>query len=120
MSIRLLCLTLLTLCTGILHADPGEPSLPAARRSSSNQDRPLAIFFSIPDCQACEQAWKASQQSPEAASSVSVVLVATDCDGQGVLDQWRPSQAPGWTILAPDGTIRDRWTGACDRSPIQV
>lgn len=95
-------------------------SFPSARQKARETDRPLAIFFVPPGCQACEVHWQEFLASQDVQAYIPLKLNTNDFDARIILDAWGPASVPGWTILLPDGTVRDKWTGSWDRNPFPV
>lgn len=100
---------------------PGNPvpaSFPAARKAAKAENRPIAIFFAPPGCASCETHWQEYLASGDARGFIPLMLNTEDFDARSILDAWGPAEVPGWTILEPDGSVRDRWTGSWNRSPL--
>ena len=98
--------------------NPVPASFPAARKAAKAENRPIAIFFAPPGCTSCETHWQEYLASGDARGYIPLKLNPEDFDARTILDAWGPSEVPGWTILEPNGTLRDRWTGTWNRSPL--
>lgn len=98
--------------------NPVPASFPAARKAAKAENRPIAIFFAPPGCTTCETHWQEYLASGEAKGFIPLKLNTEDFDARTILEAWGPAEVPGWTILEPNGTLRDRWTGTWNRSPL--
>ncbi len=98
--------------------NPVPASFPAARKAAKAENRPIAIFFAPPGCATCETHWQEYLTSGNARGFIPLKLNTEDYDARAILEAWGPAEVPGWTILEPDGTVRDRWTGTWSRSPL--
>lgn len=98
--------------------NPVPASFPAARKAAKAENRPIAIFFAPPGCTSCETHWQEYLASADARGYIPLKLNPDDFDARTILEAWGPEAVPGWTILEPNGTLRDRWTGTWNRSPL--
>jgi DedD protein len=98
--------------------NPVPASFPAARQAARDENRPIAIFFAPPGCTSCETHWQEYLASGNARGFIPLKLNTEDFDARAILEAWGPDKVPGWTILEPNGSVRDRWSGTWNKTPL--
>lgn len=89
-----------------------------ARKASIAEKKMMAIFFVSSNSSSSQAAWEAFLKNPAASDKITLKLDINDFDGRVIFETYGPAKAPGFTLLMPDGTIKDKWEGNWDKSPI--
>lgn len=93
-------------------------SFATARQASVEQKKVMAIFFVSSSSAATTEAWEKFLNSSSSRDKVALLLNIHDFDGKIIFETYGPAKAPGWTLLNPDGTVKDKWEGSYDKVTI--